>query len=75
MKLMQIDFYKFNGRFYFETDNHEGRVVISIEEHFGEKFKHVSHLELDYDIEDEEYDILLNYMRDNINEILNAKSL
>ena len=72
---MQVDFYKYNGKHHFETEKHEGRVVIRTSEYRGEQYEYVSHIESQDDLSDEEYNNLMDYMRNNINEILNAKQL
>jgi hypothetical protein len=72
---MQIDFYKYNGKYHFETEKYEGRIVIRTSEYRGEQHEYVSHIESQDDLSDEEYDSLMDYMRNNINEILNAKQL
>ena len=72
---MQIIFYKHNGKYYFLTEKYEGRVVICTNEHYGERREQVSYIESQDDLSDEEYDSLMDYMRNNINEVLNAKQL
>ena len=72
---MRALFYKFNSKYYFETDKHEGEIVLGTGEHYSQPFRYVSHLELDYDLDDEEYDALMEHMDKNLHEIINAKEL
>ena len=72
---MKTFFYKFNGKHYFETDKYEGCIILGTGVRYSQQYKYVSHLELDCDLDDEEYDNLIEYMEKNIHEIINAKNL